>query len=236
MDDGIEREYRRRRGVPAAHLTLVAAAVLVVVSALKATTLSGTSPWDIVTPVIWLGLGGRVVLEQWRARTSVTAAGITVRGLLRTRTWAWSEVYDIRVEGTKRGTSRWPAYLYGTDGRRVLLPHIDEHQLADPIAEVEGLCATAVGAGLMRRETRPETEERILRGARRRTAGNRAVLGALTVAVAMFALDIWMIFTDRPTHSVLLMVCVPLLCLPLFFLALDRIGEVLAARRSPAPS
>ncbi|MCX4763010.1 PH domain-containing protein [Streptomyces sp. NBC_01275] len=233
MNDGIEREYRRRRAVPAAYVTLAAVTVVIAMKVLSTTTLSGPTAWDALILALWLSIGGRVVLEQWRARTSVTAAGITVRGLLRTRTWAWSDVYDIRVEGSKRGSLRRPAYLYGSDGRRVLLPHLDEHQLDDPIGEVADLRATAAGAGLMSLETRPETEERITRGARRRTAVNRAAVATLVVVVAMFVLDTWMIFTDRPTQSVLLIACVPLLCLPVFFLLLDRLGEVLAARRSP---
>ncbi|EKX61663.1 hypothetical protein STRIP9103_00595 [Streptomyces ipomoeae 91-03] len=233
MNDGIEREYRRRQGVPTAHLTLAAVAVVVTLNALRSMTMPGPRAWEALTVVLWLVIGGRVVLEQWRARTYVTADGVTVRGPLRTRTWAWYDIYGIRVEDSKWGTPRWPAYLYRMDGRRTRLPHFDEQQLADPIAELADLYAVAVRLGLTSVETRPEVEERIQRGARRRTAWQRATVTGVVVAVAMFVLETWMIFTDQPAHSFLLLLCVPLLSVPVLFLLLDRIGEAQAARRSP---
>ncbi|MFD7136469.1 PH domain-containing protein [Streptomyces sp. NPDC059894] len=236
MDDGIEREYRRRQWVPAAQLALAAVAVLVAFNALQWMTLSGPTAVDALVVAVWLCLGGRVALEQWRTRTNVTADGITVRGPLRTRTVAWSDVYGLRVENSGQRNPRWQAYLYRADGRRVRLPHLDEAQLTDPIAEVADLCATAVRLGLTSLETRPESEERIRRGARRRTAWRRAGLGGLVVAAVLFAVDFWAILNDRPTHSYPLLLCVPLLCVPLFFLLLDRFGEAVAARRPTGPA
>ncbi|MFF1682106.1 PH domain-containing protein [Streptomyces sp. NPDC058256] len=233
MSDGIEREYRGRRVVPTVYVSLVAVAVIVAIGVLNATTLSGLKASGTMVPALWLFVGVRVALEQWRVRTFVTADGITVRGPLRTRTWAWTEIYGIRVENRRWGSPRWPAYLYRTDGRRVRLPHFDELQLGDPIAEVADLCATAVRLGLTSLETRPEVEERIRREARRRTAWQRAAGASVIVVVALFVRDFWMIFTDRPTLSFLLLLGIPLLCLPVFFLLLDRLGETLAARRSP---
>ncbi|MEV7341660.1 PH domain-containing protein [Streptomyces sp. NPDC093544] len=233
MDDGIEREYRGRRVVPAAYVSLVAVAVIATVGVLNATTLSGQKASGLMVPALWLFGGVRVALDQWRARTFVTADGVTVRGPLRTRTWAWTEIYGIRVENNRRGSPHWQAYLYRTDGRRVSLPHLDELQRDDPIAEAADLCATAVRLGLTSLETRPEVEERVRRGARRRTAWQRALGASLVVVVALFVRDFWMIFTDRPTLSFLLLLGIPLFCLPVFFLLLDRLGETLAARRSP---
>ncbi|BBC35965.1 hypothetical protein SGFS_072590 [Streptomyces graminofaciens] len=234
MSDGIEREYRKTRGVPSTYLVLMAAGILVSVNAARAMTEFGPSAWNALALVVWLVAIGRVALEQWRAHTSITADGVTVRGPLRTRTWAWSEIYGIRVEDNKRGsTPRWSGYLYATDGRRVRLPHLDDYQLTDLIAEVADLYATAVRLGLTSPETRPDVEERIERGARRRKALQRAALASGTVAVVMFALDFWMILADRPTHTFLLVLCLPLLCLPVFFLVLDRVGEAQAARQTP---
>jgi len=233
MNDGIEREYRRRRAVPLAYIALAAGAVLLVLNVLNAVTLSGLEASDVLVPAVWLFLGVRVALEQWRARTFVTADGITVRGPLRTRTWAWTEIYGIRVENRGWGSPHWPGYLYRTDGRRVRLPHLDELQLDDPIAEVADLGAIAVRLGLTSLETRPEVEERIRREARRRTAWQRASGASVVVVVALFVRDFWMILTDRPTLSFPLLLAIPLLCLPVFFLLLDRLGETLAARRSP---
>ncbi|MER5433110.1 PH domain-containing protein [Streptomyces sp. NPDC002588] len=235
MNRGIEREYRRRRAVPATYVTLAAAVVVAALKVLDSVKL-GPMRWDALVLVAWLGLAARVALEQWRARTTVTAAGITVRGPLRTRTWAWADIYGIRVENSRRGSPHWPAYLYATDGRRVRLHHFDELQLDDPVAELADLCDTALELGLTSLRTRPEVEERIQRGTRRRTAGRRAGLAALVVLVAMFTLDGWLFFTDRPENPFLLIACVPLLCLAVFFLVLDRVGEALAARRAPDPA
>ncbi|KUO12075.1 PH domain-containing protein [Streptomyces sp. DSM 15324] len=234
MGEGIEREYRRVRTVPVVYVGLVAAALVVGVGLLRLTT-PGTRPLDLLTPAIWVAVGTRVALEHWRARTSVTVEGVTARGPLRTRTRAWSEIYGIRVEGGRRGgSSRWPAYLYDTDGHRIRLFQVDELQLADPIGEMADLSATAVRLGLMSSATRPELEVLIARRARRRTAFQRAVVGCLIVAVAAFVVFTWLLLTDRPTHTVLLLLGLPLLCLPVLFLALDRLGETLAARRASA--
>ncbi|MFF7261380.1 PH domain-containing protein [Streptomyces sp. NPDC008159] len=218
--------------MPPQSVLLMATGVLVGANAVFAMSESRASVWNGLTLALWLAVIVRVVLEQWRARTSVTADGITVRGALRTRTWAWSDVYGIRVEDSQQGFPRWSGYLYALDGRRVRLPHIDEHQLSDPIGEVADLNATAVRLGLTSPETRPDEEERIEHGARRRKAWQRAAIASGVVAVVMFVLDGWLLFTDRPTHTFLLVLCVPLLCLPLTFLALDRVGEARAARAS----
>ncbi|WP_416977688.1 PH domain-containing protein [Streptomyces sp. T028] len=232
MGEGIEREYRRRRAVPVVYLVLVAVTVITGMTLLRITTLGGVTGWDLAPMVVWVGLGLRVALEHWRARTSVTADGITVRGPLGTRTRAWSDVYGIRVESGKRGGSpRWPAYLYDTAGRRIRLFQLDEQQLGDPVGEVADLSATAVRLGFLSPHTRPELEERILRGARRRTAWQRAVIGSLFVMVAAFVLFTWLVLTERPTRTWLLLLGLPLLSLPVFFLVLDRVGEARAAAR-----
>ncbi|MFD9117338.1 PH domain-containing protein [Streptomyces bottropensis] len=225
MDDGIEREYRGRRRVPPAFLTTLVAGVLVIASALHAMATLGPSGWNVLAVAAWVATVSRVVLEQWRARTSVTADGVTVRGPLRTRRWAWPDIYGIRVEDNRGGVPRWSGYLYASDGRRARLPHLDEYRPADPIAEVADLCATALRLGLTSPETRPEVEARIERGARRRTAARRAGVASLVVAAVMFVLDLGMVLTDRPTHTVLLVGGVPLLFLALTLPALDGLGE-----------
>ncbi|MFD5627953.1 hypothetical protein [Streptomyces sp. NPDC127072] len=57
------------------------------------------------------------------------------------------------------------------------------------------------------------------------------LLAALTVVVALNLLDA--LTLSGPTYSFLLLLPVPLLCFPLFFLLLDRLGETLVAQRSP---
>ncbi|KFG06094.1 MULTISPECIES: PH domain-containing protein [Streptomyces] len=237
MDDGIEREYRKRRRVPPAFLTTLVAATLIIASALHAMATLGPSGWNVLAVAAWAATVSRVVLEQWRARTSVTVDGITVRGPLRTRFWAWPDIYGIRVEDNKGGVPRWSGYLYAVDGRRARLPHLDEYQLADPIAEVADLYATALRLGLTSAEERPEAEARIERGARRRTAARRAVIASLVLAAVMLVVDLGTAFTDRPPHTLLLVGGVPLLCFALCFPALDRLGERRYRRLSrPAPA
>ncbi|WP_327728157.1 PH domain-containing protein [Streptomyces sp. NBC_00487] len=225
MSVGIEREYRKAQGVPPSYVMLVVAGGLICANTVWSMTEFGRSGLDWLVVVAWTVAIGRVGLEQWRARTLVTADGVTVRGALRTRTWTWSEIYGIRVEDNKRGTPRWSAYLYATDGRRARLHHLDDHQLTDPIAEVADLCATAVQLGLTSLETRPDVEERVEREARRRKAWQRTAIAILGVAAALFVFSIWLIVTDRPTHMYLLFVGIPLACVPVLFLALDRFGE-----------
>ncbi|MFE7835608.1 PH domain-containing protein [Streptomyces sp. NPDC057474] len=225
MSNGIEREYRRRRGMAPASLVMLAAAVLITAMAVNAMATLGPSAGDALAVAAWLTIATRVVLEQFRARTSVTADGVTVRGAIRTRGWAWSEIYGIRVEDIKWGTPRWSGYLYATDGSRVRLPHVDEYQLTDPIAEIADLCATALQLGLTSLDTRPDVEERIARGTRRRKAWQRAAMASAVVMGAMFVVDFWLLLTDRPTDTYLLLLGVPLVCAPFLFLALDRIGE-----------
>ncbi|PIM67478.1 hypothetical protein CTU88_36470 [Streptomyces sp. JV178] len=230
---GIEREFRRtRRMPPQAALTMTAAALIGTVSVLSMTVSSRESAWNAFALATWTVVVARTALEQWRARTSVTADGVTVRGSLRTRTWPWSDVYGLRVEDNRHGFPRWSGYLYAVDGRRARLPQIDEYQLADPIAEVADLYATAVGLGLMSPDARPDVEARIERGARRRKAWQRSAITVAVVAAVMFVFDSWLLFTDRPTHTFLLVLCVPLLCHPVAFLVLDRVGEARAARTS----
>ncbi|QFQ99836.1 PH domain-containing protein [Streptomyces phaeolivaceus] len=225
MSNGTEREYRRRRGIHPASLALLAAAALITAMSVGSMATIGPSTGDALAVTAWLTVAGRVALEQFRSRTSVTAEGVTVRGAIRTRSWAWSEIYGIRVEDIKWGSPRWSGYLYTTAGGRVRLPHVDEYQLTDPIAEIADLGATALRLGLTSLDTRPDVEDRIARGKRRRTAWLRAAVASAVLMVALLVVDFALVFTDQPTHTYPLLLGVPLACAPVLFLALDRIGE-----------
>ncbi|MEU2625033.1 PH domain-containing protein [Streptomyces sp. NPDC007157] len=217
MDEGgFEREYRKRRRPPGSYLLLLG---VVLFNALLQT---GRLPDDGDSGDWWgppvfglliVVLLARVGLEQYRACTRVTSAGITARGPLRTRTWAWSEVYDIRVEPVPRGSGqngpRWLTHLYDFDGRRFLLPHLDDWQLADPYAEVSELCLAADPQRSLDWTRRPDIEERILRGAVRRRARLWGGYGAVAMIVVMFVVSLALVFPDRADHPFLLLVCVP---------------------------
>ncbi|MER5753150.1 PH domain-containing protein [Streptomyces sp. NPDC002088] len=214
MGEGaVEREYRKRRKLPGAYLALLG---VVLLNALVQTTrVSGdTRPWwpSLVGGLIVVTLV-RVVLEQFRAYTRVTAAGLTTQGPVRSRSWAWPEVYDIRVERAPRGSGRmaprWLTYLYDFEGHRFQLPHLNDWQLDDPYAEVSDLCLAAAPYRSLAWERRPDVEERILRRAAQRRAWTSGAYGAIVVLLIMTGVDLWQVAVGRPTHPFLLFGCVP---------------------------
>ncbi|NUQ97569.1 MAG: PH domain-containing protein [Streptomyces sp.] len=225
---GIERVYRRRRRLPWQHLGLMGVLFL---NALIQTSrpsdhdlLHRWVSWGLV-PLIMAALV-RIALEQFRAHTRVTASGITAQGPLRSRSWAWHEVYDIRVEQAPRGTGKlgpqWLTYLYDVQGRRHLLRHLDDWQLDDPYAEVSDLCLSAAPYRSLTWERRPQVEEEIRRRAARRKAWTWAAYGALITFGVMLVLDIGLVATGRPEHEFLLFVCVPLASFGVLGAVLDR--------------
>ncbi|MBW8798624.1 MAG: PH domain-containing protein [Streptomyces sp.] len=231
MDEGgVEREYRKRRKQPRTQLLLLG---LLLVNAFVQTNRvsadggSGRDWWGppVFALVMVLAIV-RIALEQFRAHTRVTAAGITAQGPVRARTWAWSEVYDIRVEQAPRGSGRaaprWLTYLYDFQGRRFLLWHLNDWQLDDPYAEVAELCLAAAPLRSLTWERRPDVEELILRGAARRKAWTWGAYGAIAVFCLMFVLDVALIAVGRPDHPFVLFVCVPLASGAALALVLDR--------------
>ncbi|MFD4502011.1 PH domain-containing protein [Streptomyces sp. NPDC058457] len=219
MDEGgVEREYRRRRNPPLGQfllLGLILLNALIQTGRVDADRGGSRFRWEPPFIVALLVLAvARIALEQFRARTRVTAAGITAQGPVRARSWAWSEVYDIRVEQAPRGSGRmapqWLTYLYDFQGRRFLLPHLNDWQLDDPYAEVAELCLAAAPHRSLTWERRPDVEERIRQGAVRRRAWMWGVYGGIGVFFAMFVVDIGLILMERPDHPLVLFVCVPL--------------------------
>ncbi|MFD5542344.1 PH domain-containing protein [Streptomyces sp. NPDC127079] len=215
---GVEREYRRRRKPPLAYLVLPG--LLVMNALIQTSRVSGDGGGDgsgrwgpPVFGVLLVLAVTRVALEQFRAHTRVTAAGITAQGPVRARTWAWSEIYDIRVEQAPRGSGRaapqWLTYLYDFQGRRFLLWQLNEWQLDDPYAEVAELCLAAAPLRSFTWERRPDVEERIRRGAVRRRAWLWGVYGGLGSVFLMLVVSFGLIVAGRSDHPFLLIVCVP---------------------------
>ncbi|MEU9395002.1 PH domain-containing protein [Streptomyces sp. NPDC048324] len=228
----VERVYRRRRRPP---LLQLGVAVLIGGNALFRAGGVGDPSADGYGPPHWMPLSVgvlftatlvRIALEQLRAHTRVTASGITVQGRLRSRSWYWADVYDIRVEPAPRGSGsqgpRWLTYLYDVEGRRHLLWHLDDRQVGDPYAEVSELCLAAAPYRSLAWEPSPRVEELIRRGAARRKAWVRAAYSALAVLFVMFAVDFWEIVTGRPEHLFLLLVVVPLACFGILGAVLQR--------------
>jgi hypothetical protein len=216
MDEGgVEREYRKRRRLPWMYLLPL---FLVTGNALLQSSLNpniAQHGWSRNTIILLMvATVVRVGLEQYRAYTRVTSAGITAQGPIRSRTWAWHEVYDIRVQPAPRGSGRmapqWLTYLYDLEGRRFLLPHLNDWQLDDPYAEVTSLCLAAAPYRSLTWERRPQVEERIRRRAVQRKAWVWAAYGTLGVFLAMLVVDIGMVVVEGSDHPLLLFVCVPL--------------------------
>ncbi|MEU2773435.1 PH domain-containing protein [Streptomyces sp. NPDC007162] len=222
MDEGgVGREYRRRRRPPLAYLVLPG--LLVMNAFIQISRVSGDRGGDggaggrwgpPVFAVLLVLAVARVALEQFRAHTRVTTAGITAQGPVRARTWAWSEIYDIRVEQAPRGSGRaapqWLTYLYDVQGRRFLLWQLNDWQVDDPYAEVAELCLAAAPLRSYTWEPRPDVEERIRRGAVRRRAWLWGTYGALGSMLVMLVVSFGLVVTGRPDHPFLLIVCVPL--------------------------
>ncbi|MEW1779650.1 PH domain-containing protein [Streptomyces sp. NPDC086777] len=244
MDEGgVEREYRRRRKPHLAYLLLP---MLLMMNAFIQTSRvshdddRGGSGFWWGPPAVALLLAMtvvRIALEYFRAYTRVTAAGITAQGPVRARSWAWSEVYDIRVEQAQRGSGRtapqWLTYLYDIRGRRFLLWHLNDWQVDDPYAEVAELCLAAAPLRSLTWERRPDVEELILRGAARRKAVTWGLYGWLAVFCLMLVVDIWRAAVGGPDHPFLLMVCVPLASGVALAAVLDRYWSI-RPPRSPA--
>ncbi|MEU2625032.1 PH domain-containing protein [Streptomyces sp. NPDC007157] len=194
---GVERVYRRRRRLPGRYFLAAGAAIGVALLRVY-TDDSELRRWGA------LGIGLLLVtvlvmvpLNQYRAHTRVTAHGVTAQWALRARTWAWREVYDIRVErvpGNGTGTTypEWVAYLYDFQGRRFTLPQLNNWQLDDPYAEVTDLCLAAVPYRGLDWTRRPDIEEQIVR----RIA--RGKTWAVVAALALVALIVAAVFAVNP--------------------------------------
>lgn len=213
-DIGFEREYRRRR--KASRGRIVALWIV-----MGNCVLQLSRPDGIPVPYKLLGLALIAVLSVWaflalrRGLTSVGADGIAVRGAFRVRKRAaWHDIYDLRVEprNNKNADARLCTWLYDNDGRRLLLPNVDDWQLPDLRAEVEELRTAAAQHRGMAWELRPEVEDRIGLRAVRRKARERAGVGAMLVFFAAIVYLAWTVVVDdgHRLFAVLLLLWAPL--------------------------
>src|SRR5690242_15631901 len=79
--------------------------------------------------VLVVGWAGLFAVPAWAriSETVITPEGVVIRGFRRTRTFAWSDIQDIRIEDYPGGyfDDRGPRHmvvLYDGTGRRVALP------------------------------------------------------------------------------------------------------------------
>jgi hypothetical protein len=134
-------------------MALAAPILLVVVCA----DAESQGPEKVVVLVATLAVLVAIAVSTWLSRTVRGPDGIVVRGLLRTRTFGWPDIQDIRIESSPAGQlgiyehlgvdgPRLNAYLYDGAGRRVTLPNLNEKNVAalgfTLAAEVETMRAT----------------------------------------------------------------------------------------------
>jgi hypothetical protein len=96
----------------------------------------GDLPGSYKIGILIAGLGGVGAVVAWArvARTSTDVDGVTVRGLLRTRTYAWPDIQAIQIEQNPGGYAddrgpRQIGVLYDGTGRRIPLPQVNEKNL-----------------------------------------------------------------------------------------------------------
>ncbi|WP_051741433.1 hypothetical protein [Streptomyces xylophagus] len=215
---GIEREYRKRRKVPRGWLFSLGGLTLYFLSSI--TRRDSTPGWArLLMFAFLLAVIARGVLYMHRGRTLVDTRGVTARRALTERRRSWHDIYDIRVQPIPKAPSyvrKWLVHLYDNDGRRFLLPHVDDWQLDDPPAEVEELRAVAARHRGMAWEARPAIEARIRERAAHRKAWERAVIGALIVFGCTFLLALVLIVTTDEPPLLLLLLWIPLAAFALF--------------------
>ena len=210
--DGIEREYRKRRKVPRGVFVYFGCTTLYCLLQFnRSSSVPGWAKAALLAVVV-------TALARWmvymhRGHTLVDARGVVVRGAVIERRWAWHDIYDIRTQPVPKAPSngrKWLVHLYDTDGRRFLLPHVDDWQLDDPPAEVDELRAVAARHQDTAWEPRPATEARILRRTAHRKAWERSVIGVLVVLVCTSLLSVVLVITTDDPPILLLLLWIPL--------------------------
>ncbi len=138
MSDDI-REYRLARPL-ALRVTLVTGAALLLAGVVFTQTESEFDHYAELFLVATLGsLGLAFAWYLLTAVTRTTDEGLTISGF-RTRTTPWSQVATIRIErGTFRLTTYDVAVVYDLEGRRRVLPNVNDHNRIRVTDEVERL-------------------------------------------------------------------------------------------------
>ncbi|MFG2125792.1 hypothetical protein [Streptomyces sp. NPDC048710] len=203
---GIEREYRmRKKTSPLMALFMGLLGLNAVFQMNRHHTMPEWVPASFAA--CYLLLAAQMVLYMRRGRTLVGARGITARRALTERSRAWHEIYDIRAEPLPKAPTnarKWLTYLYDTEGRRFVLPHMDDWQLDDPPSEVAALREAAALHRGADWERRPQVEALIRRRAGHHKAWERAITGGVVALVCGFLLWVALLFTmDHPPVLVL---------------------------------
>ncbi|MFD5149071.1 PH domain-containing protein [Streptomyces sp. NPDC058401] len=141
--------------------------------------------------VLLAGFCAGALYVRTRCFATVDRQGIIVRRTFRVRRFAWDDIHDIRTvnappgdRGIAPGTS---AYLYRTDGRRMILPFLDDNEMTGVEQEVEGLRSLLTEHRRADWAPDPQAEPRIARQAARWESGHRyaVVTGIVLVVLAL---------------------------------------------------
>ncbi|MEU1519440.1 PH domain-containing protein [Streptomyces sp. NPDC005811] len=149
-----------------------------------------------------MGLMGWLFYATLRCSTAADIKAIHVRGIARWRRLAWEDIQDIRAEanpgaGMQSGAPGVLVYAYDRDGRKVLLPFLDDQHV-----NVERELGVLLGAWeeLRGEDWAPSPEAAVVID--RRNARQRAVWAGLSaVMIAFIPLVVLMLlplFMDMP--------------------------------------
>ncbi|MFF3445942.1 PH domain-containing protein [Streptomyces sp. NPDC002667] len=152
--------------------------------------------------VAWAALMGWLFCTTLRSSTTADLEAIHVHGVFKRRRLAWEDIQDIRAEGNPAAVRRENApkvlvYAYGRDGRRTLLPFLDNLHV-NVGREVGALLEAWEELRGADWAPSPEAAVRI----DRRDALRRALLGGLSTALLAFipltVLMLLPLFVDMP--------------------------------------
>ncbi|MGW3283976.1 PH domain-containing protein [Streptomyces sp. NPDC001002] len=149
--------------------------------------------------IAWVALMGWLFYAALRCSTTADIKAIHARGMLRRRRLAWEDVQDIRAEPTygDSGSASVVVYVYGRDGRRVLLPFVDDQHVH---VERELTVLTEAWHELRGADWSPDLEAAVLIG--RRDVRRQALwLGFGCAMLAVIPLTVLMLlplFVDVP--------------------------------------
>ncbi|MEU6275285.1 PH domain-containing protein [Streptomyces populi] len=223
--EGLPREYRISRS---RRLTILTVLVTGTVSVAKGLLKLDGLPTSFTYPflVAWAALMGWLFYTTLRSSTTADLEAIHVRGVFRQRLLAWQDIQDIRAEGNPAAARRVSApevlvYAYGRDGRRMLLPFLDN--LHVDVGREVGVLREA-WEELRGADWAPNVEAavRIDRGAARRGALMAGFSAAMFAFIPLTVLMLLPLFVDVPgwLGSVLQPLAVILVGPPLIFTAI----------------
>ncbi|MFB7243687.1 hypothetical protein CW362_02690 [Streptomyces populi] len=197
----LPREYRMNRSRELTFLVVIVTGTVSVAKALfDADGLSTAFTYPFL--VAWAALMGRLFRTTLHSSTTADLEAIHVRGVFRRRRPAWEDIQGIRAERNPTAARKDTApavlvYAYGRDGRRMLLPFLDN--LHVNVANEVGALVEA-WEELRGADWAPSAEAavRIDRHAARRGALTAGLSAAMPAFVPLTVLMLLPLFVDMP--------------------------------------